>query len=93
MKLLGPDAIGPHSRGVDHVVRPDRELLARGRVGDSHARLLTVLGQQLDHLEAVGHDRAEPLRLAEHRQHQPHVVGLAVVEQIAPGGVTLGERR
>ena len=37
-------------------------------------------------------DRAEALRLGQHGQHEPRVVGLAVVEQVAAGGRAVGER-
>ena len=48
---------------------------------------------ELDHLEAVRADRAEPLGLREHRQHEARVVGLAVVEQVSTGRLTRRERR
>ena len=47
----------------------------------------------LDHLGAVQHHRAVAFGLAEHGQHQPHVVGLAVVEEVGVVRVARGERR
>ena len=48
--------------------------------------------QDLHHLGAVGEHRAEPLGLAEDRQHEADVVGLAVVEEVGRAGVKRGER-
>ena len=52
-----------------------------------------AVGDQLDHLGAVAEHRAEALRLSEHGEHQPGVVGLAVVEQVGLLGVARGQRR
>ncbi len=49
--------------------------------------------EQAGHVDAVGAHRAEALGLAEHRQHEAHVVGLAVVEQVAARRLARGERR
>ena len=90
----GPDPVGPHAGRVDHVVGADRELLAGLGVAHLYARLREPSSlQQLDHLEPVGADRAEPLGLAEHGQHEPRVVGLAVVEQVAAGRVAVARAR
>jgi hypothetical protein len=71
----------------------DPELAAGQRVLDAHARGPAGLLDQLGHAAAVGHHRAEPLRLAQHGQHQAHVVGLAVVEEVAGGRLAALERR
>ena len=56
------------------------------------ARRLPVLLLQLLDLDAVGHDRAEALGLAEDGEDEAAVVGLAVVEEVAGGGVAVRER-
>ncbi len=48
--------------------------------------------EQAGHIEPVGADGAEALGLAEHGQHEPHVIGLAVVEQISARRLAAGER-
>ena len=62
-------------------------------VADLGAAGAAALLEQPGDLEAVGEHRAEALGLAEHGQHQPHVVGLAVVEEVAAAGLAVGERR
>ena len=62
------------------------------RSPDSASRKATpggpsVVVEDLGHLGAVHHHGAEALRLAEDGQHEAHVVGLAVVEEI--GGARL----
>ena len=52
-----------------------------------------VVARAAGHLEPVGADRTEPLGLAEHGQHEPRIVGLAVVEQVAAGRLARAERR
>ena len=54
-------------------------------LGVAHARAerAAALLEQPGRLDAVGGDRAEALGLGEHGQHEPHVVGLAVVEEVA----------
>ena len=49
--------------------------------------------EQAGDLGAVEADGAEALGLAEDRQHQAHVVGLAVVEEVGLARVAVGERR
>ena len=92
VQLLGPQAVGPHAGGVDDAWRADRELLAALGVAHVGAARAAVLLQQRGDLEPVGEHRAEALGLGEHGQHEPHVVGLAVVEQVAAGGLAGGER-
>ena len=88
VQLVGPQAVGPHAGGVDHVLGADLDLLAAVAIDGAGAA-----GGQARHLDAVGRHRPEARRLGEHRQHQPHVVGLAVVEQVAAGRLPAGQRR
>ena len=53
---------------------------------------LPLLRDQLGHLGAVQHHRAEPLGLAEDREDEADVVGLAVVEEVGVVGVAGLER-
>ncbi len=92
--LLRPDAVGPDPGRIDHVVGPDLEALAacrrpcrrRPRPWSPSEISSTTSAPLQTH-------RAEALRLAEHGEHQPGVVGLAVVEQIGLLGVARGQRR
>ncbi len=93
VELVGADAVRPHARGVDHVRGRHLELAAAGHVADQHARRPPVALHEAGDLAAVGHHRAEALRLPEHGQHQAHVVGLAVVEEVRGRGVAPRERR
>ena len=52
---------------------------------DADARRAPVLLHELGDLDPVGADGPEALGLGEDREHQPRVVGLAVVEEIAGG--------
>ena len=54
----------------------------RDHVGAAHADGAALVGRQLLDAAAVRADRAEPLGLAEDRQDEPRVVGLAVVEEV-----------
>ena len=56
-------------------------------VADLGAAGAAALLDQPGHLEPVGEHGPEALGLAEHGQDQPHVVGLAVVEEVAAGGL------
>ena len=92
VQLVGADAVRPHAGGVDDGLGPDRERLARVGVADLGAARATALLEQPGDLEPVGEHRAEALGLAEHGQHEPHVVGLAVVEEVAAAGLAVGQR-
>ena len=89
VKLLGADAIRPHAGGVDHAVGANLEALAGLPVLHPHAARDAVLLDELVHLDPVGAHRAEALGLLEHGQHEPGIVGLAVVEEIARGGLAI----
>ncbi len=79
--------VGPHAGGVDHVLGAQLELAAAQGVAAQHpGGAAAALDQALD-LDRVGAHRAEALGLAQHREHQPRVVGLAVVEQVRRGGL------
>ena len=92
VQLVGAQAVGPHAGGVDDAVGADLERLAAGGVADAHPARAPGVLQQVDDLQAVGAHRPEALGLAEHREHEPRVVGLAVVEQVAGGRIAGGER-
>ena len=93
VQLLGPQPVGPHAGGVDHVLGADLQLGAG--LGVDHARPAgaPAVLEQRDGLEPVRDDGAEARGLRQHGQHQPHVVGLAVVEQVAAGRLASGQRR
>ena len=91
--LLGPDPVGPHAGGVDHVVGLDLELLARLGVAAADPGRDPALVAQTRDLGAVEAHGAEALGLAEDRQHQPDVVGLAVVEEVGLARLERLERR
>ena len=90
--LLGPDPVRPHAGGVHHVGRTDLEALAAHGIRADDPRRTATSGQELHDLRAVHEHRAESLRLAEHREDQPDVVGLTVVEEVCLLGVAFGER-
>ena len=92
VQLARADPVGPHAGGVDDRPRAHRERLAALGVAHVGAAGEAVLLDQAGDLEPVGEHRAEALGLAEHGQHEPHVVGLAVVEQVAAGGLARRER-
>ena len=93
VELLRAQLVGPHTRGVDDVCATHLELRAGLAVACLHASRATVLLEQARDVDAVGTYGAEALRLAEDGQHEPHVVGLAVVEEVAAGRLARGERR
>ncbi len=80
--LLRADAVGPDPGRVDHVGGGDLERLAGLEVGADHPAGHPVLVEQAGDLGAIEAQRPEALRLAEDRQHQADVVGLAVVEEV-----------
>ena len=92
VELVGADAVRPHAGGVDDRLGRDRERLAGLGVADLGAAGAAALLDQPGHLEPVGEHGPEALGLAEHGQDQPHVVGLAVVEEVAAGGLAAGQR-
>ncbi len=61
------------------------ELAAADRVAHEHPGRAAGALHEAGHLAAVRHHRAEALRLAEDGEHEPGVVGLAVVEEVARG--------
>ena len=85
-QLVRAQPVGPHPGRVDDVRGAHRELGAA--LGVAHQR--AVVGQR-GRLDPVGRHRAEALGLGEHGQDEPHVVGLAVVEQVAARGIARGE--
>ena len=91
VELLGADGVRPHASCVHHVGRTDRELPAGDAVQAARAHGAAVLVEQLDHLAPVRHHRPVALGLAEHGEHEPGVVRLAVVEEVRGGGVAPGQ--
>jgi hypothetical protein len=83
VQLLRAQLVRPHSGRVHHVCGAHLELRAALAVERSHAVRPAVALEQPRDADAVGAHSAEALGLAEHRQHQAHVVGLTVVEQVA----------
>ena len=94
VQLLRAQLVGPHAGRVDHVRGAHLEAARRSRRRAPARRCArpSRSSSPVD-VEAVGADRAEALGLAEHGQHEAHVVGLAVVEQVAAGRLARGERR
>ena len=90
-QLVGPDPVGPDAGGVDDVVGADLEALAGLGLGAADAVGAAPFVQHVGDLGAVHDDGPEALRLAEHRQDQARVVGLAVVEEV--GGARLHRRQ
>ena len=80
--LLRTDAVGPDAGRVDDVVGSDLEPLAGLGVATDDAVGPAVVRDQLGHPGAVAEHGAEALRLAQDGEHQAHVVGLAVVEEV-----------
>ena len=93
VQLLAADAVGPHAGGVHHVVGADLEAAAADPILAGDPPGAAVLVDQLQDLAAVRDHRAEALRLAEHGEHQPHVVGLAVVEEVRAARLAPGQSR
>jgi hypothetical protein len=92
VELVGPQPVGPDAGRVDHVGRGELEL---GLFLDvSHHRAGRAAGplDEAGHLAAAGADCAEALRLAQHGEDEPGVVGLAVVEEVGGAGAAVGER-
>ena len=67
-------------------------LMQTQRVDEALVAFEETLKKPAD-LDAIGTDGAEALGLAEHREHEAHVVGLAVVEQVAARRLARGQRR
>src|SRR5439155_25208737 len=85
--------VGLVGHGVDVGRATHLEPRAGLAVASLRASSATVLLGQACDIDAVGTYGAEALRLAEDGQHEPHVVGLAVVEEVAAGRLARGERR
>ncbi len=92
VQLGGPQPVGPDAGRVDDVGGADLELVAALDVAQARADRAPAVLEQLDRLEPVRDDRAEALGLGQHGQHEPGVVGLAVVEEVAAGRRAVGER-
>jgi hypothetical protein len=91
VNLVGPDAVRPDAGRVDHVLTQDLERLAGLGLAARDALRDAVLLDKLRHLDAVQGNGAEPLGLAEDREDQARVVGLAVVEEVGLARVKCGE--
>jgi len=92
VELLRPQPVRPHPGRVDHARGAHLELLAAGGVPHARADRAASLLEEPDRLDPVGGHGAEALRLGQHRQHEPCVVGLAVVEQVAAGRLAARQR-
>ncbi len=84
--------VGPDAGRVDDVLGLDLEALARLGLDRGDAGRAAVARQHLAHLGPVQGHGAEALGLAEDRQHEPHVVGLAVEEEVGVAGVARLQR-
>ena len=93
VQLVGANPVRPHARGVDHVLGADGERTARLLVVHRDLGPGPIRGAELGDAQPVGADRAEALRLSQHREHEPGVIGLAVIEQVAAAGPPVGDRR
>ncbi len=90
--LLGAEPICPHPGRVDHLVGAHIERATARAIDAAHPGGATALLEQLLDLAAVDAHRAEALGLPEHGEREPHVVGLAVVEEVAAGRAPRGQR-
>ncbi|CAB4344470.1 unannotated protein [freshwater metagenome] len=93
MELLRAQPICPHAGRIDDVVGADLEVAATLDVAYRNPAGTTVLLNQPGRLDPIGEDRSEALRLLQRRENQPGVVGLTVVEEISPRGVSGSESR
>ena len=92
LDLVRPQAIRPDAGGVDDVGGPNLKLLTRVRLTTTHTDRPPVVLEQINDLGAVDHHGTKALSLTEDGQHQPHIVGLAVVEQVGGARLLRGER-
>ena len=92
VELLRAQLIRPHAGGVDDVRGAHVQALAALGIEHAHTGRAAVLHEQARDIHAVGAHRAEALGLAEHGQDEAHIVGLAVVEEVAAGGLACGQR-
>ena len=93
VELVRAQTVGPHAGGVHHVVGAQLELAAADHVAHEHARRAAVPLHQAGHVARVCDHRAEALRLGEDGEHEPGVVGLAVVEEVSGRRLATRERR
>ena len=94
VQLVGAQPVRPDAGRVDDVRRAHDELAPAGPLAHPHAGgAAGPVADELEHFDAVRADRAEALGLGEHGEHEPRVVGLAVIEEIAGRRRARGERR
>ena len=93
VQLLGADAVRPHAGRVHDVRGRDGEALAASPAPRTRrpppCPPSSISSTDRRPVDAHG---PEALGLAEHRQDEPRVVGLAVVEEVRGGGVARLER-
>ena len=92
VELLGPQLVRPDAGRVDDVRCTHVEGVAALDVEHRDPAGAAVALEQPRDLEAVRADGPEALGLAEHREDEAHVVGLAVVEQVPARRLARGER-
>ena len=83
VQLVRAQPVGPHAGRVDDVRRRGPRTRRRSRASRTRTPRRAVALEQPVTSTRLAEHRAEALGLAEHGQHEPHVVGLAVVEQVA----------
>jgi hypothetical protein len=93
VQLVGAQPVGPDARRVDHAGGADLQLPIALAVTQLRADGAAALLQQADRVHPVDHHRPEALRFPEHGEHEPRVVRLAVVEEVAAARLAPGERR
>ena len=91
--LAGADPVRPDPGGVDDVRGFDLDRGAGLGVAADDAPGPAVALEQRGHLEPIRHHRPESLGLAEDRQDEADVVGLAVVEQVGGLRIAIAQRR
>ena len=91
--LVGADPVGPYAGRIHDVGRPDVEAPTGKTVLAAHTARPPVFVEQAPDLAAVGHHGAEALGLPQDGEHEPRVVGLAVVEEVGRARLARRDRR
>ena len=93
VELLRPELVRPYAGGVDDVRGAHVEVARRSRRRERARRMRgRPASSSAVTSRRFAHTGPEALRLPEHRQHEPHVVRLAVVEQVSARRLPAAER-